>query len=274
MPIIENVVLRNNDFSRIEWVHGPSSTVVASGEAFNQSKFSSDQLGAYYVFGYRGQVPFLIAQFKIIAKSGSTLGVNSAGAVQVNRSTVASDTQNESILIAVEAPAVNLNSVQFVLKNTGQVINDRRAILVTKKLTDQVDVEINLSDSSGQTSSQTITLAAKPVGPPAPIASFSATMIDFGNVSSSTFGGVTRYVTVTNTGNAALTFSSTSVISDFDFKLSNKGTCALTLAAGASCTIGVTCEPFNFGSLSGSLRVSTNAQPSSTTIQLKANAAF
>lgn len=273
VPIIENVVLRNNDFSRIEWVYSASSTVVASGEAFNQKKFSADQLGNYYVFGYRGQVPYLISQFKLIAKTGSTLSVNSVGAVVLNRSTVAADSTNESILITVEAPAVNLSSVQFVLKNTGQIIANRRAILVTKKVTEQIDVEVNLSDISGQTYSQTVSLNAKPEAPPAPIASFSATVIDFGNVSSGGFGGTTKYVTVTNTGNAVLNFGSMSV-SDFNFTLSNKGTCGSTLAAGASCTIGVTCEPFGFGNMTGSLRVSTNAQPTSTTIQLKGNSNF
>jgi|GEM_PF-5700319 hypothetical protein len=265
--IIESILLKNNDFNTIEWIHAASSTVVASGLAFNQKKFSADLLGTYYVIGYRGDVPYLIAQFKIVNKGSSTLGVNSAGAVVVSKSTISSDATNESILITVDAPAVDLKSIQFT--QGGQVTSGRRAILVTKKIADEVVVEIKLTDMSGQTYTQNLTLDAPPPAAPAPIASYSTTSVDFGSIPYSSFNTTTRNVVITNNGNAPLTFSSVTVTGT-DFRIARS--CDSPVAVGASCTIALTFTPFGGpGNITQSLRVNTNAQPALTTIPVKVN---
>ena len=165
-PIIQNIVLKNNDFSQIIWVHGPSSTVVATGDSFDQAGLTSDQWGIYYVFGYRGQIPYLITQLKMAPNSSSTLNINSVGAVQIIQSSVASDSLNEWILLQVNAPYVNFNSIQFV--TPAGAVNGKRAVLITKKLTDNVSVQINMTDMSGQNSSVTVTLPAKISATPTP----------------------------------------------------------------------------------------------------------
>jgi hypothetical protein len=160
-PILENMVLLKNDFNRIEWIHGPSSTVIALGDSFNQKAFTSDLIGVYYVFGYRGSTPFLIHQFRLVSKTTPNSGVTSANAVQLNQKLVASDMQNESILVTFRAPGVDLKSTQFTLSNTGFVSFTQRAILVTKPINESINVEVKLSDTSGQTFVGTLNLIAK-----------------------------------------------------------------------------------------------------------------
>lgn len=172
-PILESLVLLKNDFSRIEWVHGPSSTIVAIGDAFNQDIFSSSLLGTYYIFGFRGQTPFLITQFQIVDKGATTLNVNSVGAVQIIQQRVSFDTQNETFLILAEAPAVDLKSIQIFVGSSSLPIIDKRALLVTKKLSESISVNIKLTDISGQTLTKTINLpltstGATPTPTPAP----------------------------------------------------------------------------------------------------------
>jgi hypothetical protein len=164
-PIFENLVLQKNDFSRIEWIHSPSATVISSGEAFNQKKFSSDLAGLYYVFGYRESTSYLISQFRLVDKGATSLNLNSVGAYQITQSAVSADAVNESILIQVDAPAVDLNSVQITLKNINQVFDGRRAVLVSKKINEAVDVEIHLTDLSGQSVTKLVTLPSKAAPP-------------------------------------------------------------------------------------------------------------
>lgn len=159
-PIIENLVLLNSDFNSIQWVHAPTATVVATGMSFNQMTFSPEMLGTYYIFGYRGGRSYLIGQFSLVNRQGSTLGVNSANAVAFNQRSVVNDGVEEILLVSVNAPAVDLASVQFVLKNTGQSISGQRAILIRKKLAEAVDIEATITDMSGGVLTQLVTLPA------------------------------------------------------------------------------------------------------------------
>lgn len=167
-PVIENIVLLNNNFDSIQWVHGPSSKVVAIGENFNQMSFSADLLGAYYVFGFRQGQPYLICRFSIVPKTGTTLGATSVNAVKLNQKLVASDSVNESVLLSVSAPSVDVSSIKYNLKQKSQILTGRRAILVTKKLSESIDVDTSVSDVTGNTLTLPLNLVAKVAPTPTP----------------------------------------------------------------------------------------------------------
>lgn len=273
-PILESLVLLKNDFSRIEWVHGPSSTIVAIGDAFNQDIFSSSLLGAYYIFGFRGQTPFLITQFQIVDKGATTLNVNSVGAVQIIQQRVSFDTQNETFLIVAEAPAVDLKSIQIFVGSSSLPIIDKRALLVTKKLSESISVNIKLTDISGQTLTKTINLpitstgatptptpAPTPTPTPVPAITVSPILVDFGSQALRTSSSV-KMVTITNTGTGLLIFPSSFTISG-DFIFGAGSTCSLQVSyvPGASCTAAVVFKPTALGPRSGILTLPSNAGP-------------
>lgn len=109
---------------------------------------------------------------------------------------------------------------------------------------------------------------------PAPVVSLSATSLDFGNVS---FGfSSRRTVTVNNTGNATLTFSSIRITQmGFDFGILNEiGACRTSLAPGANCKVSVDFFPDGFGTVVATLNISTNAQSAAFTIPLSGRSSF
>jgi len=75
-------------------------------------------------------------------------------------------------------------------------------------------------------------------------------------------------VTVTNTGNAALTFTSIAVSGTNAANFGETNTCSAGLAAGASCTISVTFAPAAGANYAATITVSDNATGSPQTISL------
>jgi hypothetical protein len=100
--------------------------------------------------------------------------------------------------------------------------------------------------------------ASVPGPAPAPGASLSSTSLTF---ASQTVGATSsaQAVTLSNTGNAALSITGISITgaNPSDFKETNG--CGSSIAAGASCTITVTFTPVASGSLSATLTVTANA---------------
>jgi Abnormal spindle-like microcephaly-assoc'd, ASPM-SPD-2-Hydin/FG-GAP-like repeat len=66
-------------------------------------------------------------------------------------------------------------------------------------------------------------------------------------------------VTLTNTGNAAMTITSVGTATVDNGTVSQSKTCGATLAAGASCTISLTWTPGTAGAMTGSIKVTDNA---------------
>jgi hypothetical protein len=100
---------------------------------------------------------------------------------------------------------------------------------------------------------------------PAPIVTLSATSLGFGNV---IYGGTpaAQSITLTNTGNATLLIGSIVETGNSDFSISQN--CGASLAANASCNIGVSFSPHAIGARSGSLTVRSNANGSPNMVQL------
>src|SRR5258707_8301567 len=94
--------------------------------------------------------------------------------------------------------------------------------------------------------------------------SFSATSLTFGSQVVGTTS-VVQFTTLTNTGNATLTFS---VVVSGDFALGGVGTCGSSVAAGARCTISVKFTPTTTGTRTGAVTLTDNAGNSPQTISL------
>jgi hypothetical protein len=121
---------------------------------------------------------------------------------------------------------------------------------------------VTVSNSAGSVTSNGATLTVSTVS--APKVSLSATSLTFGSQAVGT-SSVVRFTTLTNTGNATLTFSA--VVSG-DFAFGGVGTCGSSVAAGASCTISVKFTPTTTGTRTGGVTLTDNAGNSPQTISL------
>jgi len=120
---------------------------------------------------------------------------------------------------------------------------------------------ITLTDTATN-SPQTVSLTGTAITP-APVVALSPTLLAFGpqNVGQTT---TAKPLTLSNTGNAALTL--TSIAASGDFAQTNN--CGASLAASASCTISVTFTPTASGSRTGAITVIDNATGSPHTVAL------
>src|SRR6266496_904435 len=102
----------------------------------------------------------------------------------------------------------------------------------------------------------------------APVVSISPTTLNFGSVTVGTTSAV-MYATLTNTGNASLTFASDSITGDFAF--GGLGSCVNpggTLAPGASCKYSAKFTPTAVGTRTGTITIIDNASNSPQMINL------
>jgi hypothetical protein len=130
-------------------------------------------------------------------------------------------------------------------------------VLGTQSITATYNGDSNFASSTSAVLSQVVQGA---------IALLSPTSLNFGN---QTVGDGQGYqtVTLTNTGNIALTITSIAV------NLSNGGyaqinTCGTSVAAGASCTYSLTWNPAKAGTMTGSITFTDNAPGSPQTVSL------
>src|SRR5438034_6193268 len=97
-----------------------------------------------------------------------------------------------------------------------------------------------------------------------PTASLSPTSLTFRSQAVGT-SSAAQFITLTNSGNATLTFSA-SFTGDFGF--AGLGTCGSSVAAGVSCTISVKFTPTATGTRTGTLTLTDNAPNSPQTVSL------
>ncbi len=159
-PIIENVAVVHSEFSKIIWVHGPTSTVVSVEDVFNKPSFSAADLGDYYVFGYRDNAPVYLTQMKLVAKGNTTVGVTSANALKISTIPVSQTLEREKYLVIVDAPLVDLKSIRMELDSTTSVTG-KRALIIDKALNETFNLNISLEDMSGGVLNQAVNLPAR-----------------------------------------------------------------------------------------------------------------
>jgi Abnormal spindle-like microcephaly-assoc'd, ASPM-SPD-2-Hydin len=95
-------------------------------------------------------------------------------------------------------------------------------------------------------------------GGAAPVAGLSPTSLAFGNQTVGTTSAA-KIVTLSNTGNAALTITGISLTGTSSTSFAQTNNCGTSVAAGSNCTISVTFKPSTTGVLSASLSVADNA---------------
>jgi hypothetical protein len=106
------------------------------------------------------------------------------------------------------------------------------------------------------------------VGPGnAPVASFSAASLSFGNQPIGTTSSA-QTATLSNTGNATLTITSISITGANASDFAQTNTCGSAVAAGANCTISLIFTPSAAGTRTASLNVTDNASGSPQVVTL------
>jgi hypothetical protein len=169
-PVIENLIIKNNDFTRIEWVQASNAMVISNGSIFSPRFFSPDLLGMVLIYGYRGVTPYYLGQIRFSGRGPSTLNANSVGAVTLNQNLVSSDATSESFQLDVNTPDVDVKTIQYTL-SSGEVIGNQRGLLITKKRADNLAITVLVTDTMNQSFSRQLSFPATAVAPaPSPIA--------------------------------------------------------------------------------------------------------
>lgn len=124
-----------------------------------------------------------------------------------------------------------------------------------------------VSNASNGTATLALSGTGNPV--PAPVATLSATTLNFASQMLGTSSGV-QTVTLSNTGSAALTLGSITLGGGNPADFAKAGTCVAgaSVAAGGSCTLSVTFTPTATGARSAILSVAHNASGSPSAITL------
>ena len=122
---------------------------------------------------------------------------------------------------------------------------------------------LSVSGTDGITSSTLNVSLNGTGGAPQPAISLAPSSLSFGTQILGT-SSVPQTITVTSTGNVALTISGISVSAGF----SQTNNCPSSLAANASCTISITFQPASAGGQTGTVSVSDNASGSPQSIEL------
>lgn len=124
-------------------------------------------------------------------------------------------------------------------------------------------------------SPQTSALTGTGTPPPAPVVTLAPTSVAFASQTTGTTSAPTT-VTLTNSGNAALTITGISIAgtNPTDFAIATgSNVCGSSVAAGASCNIYVTFSPTSAVSFSASLTIADNAAGSPQTVALTGSGA-
>lgn len=114
-----------------------------------------------------------------------------------------------------------------------------------------------------------VALSGTGTAAPVPTVALSATSVAMGSTVINT-AAATKSVTVTNSGQAALSFSSLSIAGTNAASFSNTGTCSTTasVAAGGSCTLVIGFKPTTAGSQSATLTLQSNASNGAQSLAL------
>lgn len=145
-------------------------------------------------------------------------------------------------------------------------------VTFTPSVTGTRTASISVTDNASGSPQSVGLTGAGAAGGGSPAASFSPTSLTF---SSQTVGttSAAQPVTLTNTGNAALTISSIALTGTNAGDFAQTNNCSSSLAASANCTINVTFTPTATGSRSASVTVTDNASNSPQNVALSGTGA-
>ncbi|MGZ3630495.1 MAG: choice-of-anchor D domain-containing protein [Ktedonobacteraceae bacterium] len=142
-------------------------------------------------------------------------------------------------------------------------------VTFTPKAEGNLSASLAITDNASG-SPHSVALSGSGTTASAPVVSLSPTSLSFGNHQINTTSSA-RTVTLTNSGNVALTIHSIGLSGPNGSDFHEQNTCpsgSSTLAAGASCTINVTFTPTAEGNFSASLAITDNASGSPQSVIL------
>jgi hypothetical protein len=139
------------------------------------------------------------------------------------------------------------------------------SVTFTPAATGSRTASLSISDNASG-SPQTVILSGTGMQT-APVVSHSPTSLAFGNQSVGTTSAA-QTLTLSNTGNAALSITSLALAGTNASNFAQTNTCGSSVAASAKCTISVTFTPAASGSRTASLSISDNASGSPQTVSL------
>jgi hypothetical protein len=116
-------------------------------------------------------------------------------------------------------------------------------------------------------STQTVSLSGTGTSVPAPVVSLSPTSLAFDNQAVD-MTSTAQSLTLSNTGNAALSITSLALTGSNASDFAQTNTCGSSVAGGANCTISVTFTPSGSGSRTASVSITDNASGSPQTVSL------
>ncbi|MFL5658953.1 MAG: N,N-dimethylformamidase beta subunit family domain-containing protein [Ktedonobacteraceae bacterium] len=140
------------------------------------------------------------------------------------------------------------------------------SVTFTPTATGTRSASVSITDNASG-SPHTVALSGSGTSAPAPAVSLSPSSLSFGNQNVNTTSAA-QTVTLTNSGNAALTISSIGLSGTNSGDFAQTNNCPSTLAAGASCTINVTFTPTATGARSASVSITDNASGSPHSVAL------
>jgi RHS repeat-associated protein len=124
---------------------------------------------------------------------------------------------------------------------------------------------LSVADNASGTP-QSITLTGTGTAVPAPVVSLAPSSLTFTSASGTTSAAQT--VTLSNTGNAALSITAITLGGSGATSFAQTNTCGASLAAGSSCPISVVFTPGSVGSFSATLSIADNASGAPQTVGL------
>lgn len=139
------------------------------------------------------------------------------------------------------------------------------AVIFSPTATGTRNASVTFTDDAGS-SPQVVALTGTGAAD-SPVASLSTTTLAFGNQLVATSSAV-QAVTITNTGNVALTISGITITGTNSGEFSETNACGASLGVNASCKINVTFTPGTIGAKSASVSITDNAANSPQAVSL------
>jgi len=254
----------------IDWAWGLDN--YSSGNTANAGiQQTTANILANFTSGSSTTAPAVTLSPTSLTFASQTVGTTSAA------QTVTVTNSGNAALTISSVGLAGTNSGDFAQTNTCPVspstlaagANCTISVTFTPSTTSSETASVSISDNAAG-SPQTVALSGTGTEAPAPAVTLNPTSLSFGNQLQNTTS-TAQTVTLTNSGNAALTINSIGLTGTNTGDFAQTNTCPIspnTLAAGAKCTISVTFTPSTTSSETASLSISDNAGNSPQTAAL------
>jgi YVTN family beta-propeller protein len=213
--------------------------------------------------------PAVPAPAVTLSPGSLTFGSQTLGTTSAAQSVTLQNTGNAALSISSIALA-GINPGDFSATNTcGTSVAAGAACAITVRFTPTAagtrTASAVITDNAGN-SPQSVSLTGTAVAT-APTVALSPTSLTFASQTVGTTSA-TQTVTVSNTGNAALSVTSIAVAGTNSGDFSQSNTCGTSVAAGANCTITVAFKPTATGARTASITIANNASNSPQSVSL------